>query len=118
MSRAIPVLIACFILSACVRGPEVAQGQYAGITAAARLMMDSAAEGPVASQEWPAEIAALQPIEVIAKADGLYIATSRLFVREAGVFVPRSPEKFSPRGGVDPSYAELAPGLFEYRIEG
>jgi hypothetical protein len=80
--------------------------------------MDSAAQGRVASQQWPAEIAALQPIEVIAKAEGLYIATSRLFVREAGLFVPRSSEKFSPRGGDDPSYSELAPGLFEYRIKG
>jgi hypothetical protein len=106
------------LLVACARAPDVAQGQYAGISTAAHVILDGADQGPVAPRDWPTEIAALQPLEVIAKADGLYIATSRMFVQEAGIFVPRAPKSFSPRSGGDPAYRELAPGLFEYRIEG
>ena len=118
VSRAISVLVASLVLIACVRAPDVSEDQYAGISTAAHVILDGTDQGPVAPRDWPTEIAALQPLEVIAKTDGLYIATSRMFVQEAGIFVPRAPNSFSERSGGDPAYRELAPGLFEYRIGG
>jgi hypothetical protein len=51
-------------------------------------------------------------------ADGLYVATTEIFVNEWGIFVPCDPEKFKPTRGTDPSFESLGGNVFSYYFAG
>ncbi len=103
----------CLLLGACVRVPSVSQSEAVGLEAAATAAL---AQG--GSNAWPAEIQAIEPKAVRITAEGLYVVTSTWFAEEAGLFVPRDPDVFSPATGGDPEYRRLYGNVFSYRIRG
>jgi hypothetical protein len=113
----IVTLILAALLAACGRVPAVSADDAARIESAARLLLENE---PVNTgrNTWPEAIRRLKPHSLRATSDGLYIVTSRWFVEEAGLFVPRHPESFSPVAGGDPVYRRLHGAVYSYRIRG
>lgn len=70
------------------------------------------------SARWPPSFAAAGVKSVHIGHEGLYIATDRVYVQEAGVFIPCDAEHFKPAGIGDPVYANVADGVFTYYIAG
>jgi hypothetical protein len=70
------------------------------------------------SARWPPSFAAAGVKSVHIGHEGLYIATDRFYVEEAGVFIPCDAEHFNPAGIGDPAYVNVADGLFTYYIAG
>ena len=115
--RAVAILC-CLLLTACVRMPSLSQADAAGLEAVAAALLDSASSSEKVSTAWPEEIRVLGPKAVRVAPDGLYVVTSSWFVEEAGLFVPRDPDAFSPVAGGDPEYRRLHGHVFSYRIRG
>jgi len=67
---------------------------------------------------WPAAFTTLGARSVYFAHEGLYIETDRVYVQEAGVFVPCDKGKFAPQEGGDPAYTEVADGVFTYFVAG
>jgi hypothetical protein len=67
---------------------------------------------------WPATIKSLEPKEVFANADGLYIVMSSFYVANSGYFIPRDKKKRWPGSGHDPAYWPLGPGVYWYKDAG
>lgn len=70
------------------------------------------------SARWPPSFAAAGVKSVHIEHEGLYIVTGRLYVEEAGVFIPCDAEHFNPAGRGDPDYTNVADGVFTYFIAG
>lgn len=116
--RLVPfVLASAALFAACGRVPPVAEADAARIELAAVLLL---AEEPVqsGSDTWPEAIRRLNPKSLRVTSDGLYIVTSLWLADEAGLFVPRHPESFSPVTGVDPEFQRLHGAVYSYRIRG
>ena len=109
------VIICTLLLAACVRMPSVSQPEAVGLETVAAALMEHASS---VSAAWPEEIRVLGPKAVRVAPDGLYVVTSSWFVEEAGLFVPRDPDAFSPVAGGDPEYRRLHGHVFSYRIRG
>jgi hypothetical protein len=50
--------------------------------------------------------------------DGLYLETDRVYVQEAGVFIPCAGEQFVPPEMEDPVYTQVGRGVFTYYVAG
>jgi hypothetical protein len=98
--------------------PSISQSEAVGLEAAAVVLLEAASSSEKASDAWPEEIRVLGPRAVRVASDGLYVVTSSWFVEEAGLFVPRDPDAFSPVTGGDPEYRRLHGHVFSYRIRG
>lgn len=115
MARRGFALLVLAVLAACSGSAPDAADLRALVAAAPAVL--AAHDGEVPSSRWPVAMQRLHPERVIAREEGLYVATSSRFVTERGVFVPRDPS-FVPHVGTDPAYAPLGRGVFSYRIEG
>ena len=117
MARVLALTVVMLLtLTGCLRGsraPELA----ALLKVAPQLMQAAPASGPLARDQWPAELKAFNPQRVYATADGLYIVTSTFFVTEKGLFLPRQPT-FSAAPGQDPEFRQIVDGLYSYEIKG
>jgi hypothetical protein len=105
-------------LSGCVRTPHVLPSTEPAIIAASYELMKQSAIGPVPPSKWPDAVKALDPQLVTVRPDGIYITTSKQFVREAGLFIPRPPAGFRPAPEREPKFRVIVPGLLEYQITG
>ena len=113
------IVVTCSALSGCVRTPDIRPGTEQAIVAASYELMKQSAIGTVPRSKWPEAVKVLNPQFVTVRPDGVYITTSKQFVREAGLFVPRVlPAGFGPAPEGDPEFRVVAPGLFEYQIAG
>ena len=72
------------------------------------------------SSRWPPSFAGAGVKSVYIGHEGLYIETDRVYVQEAGVFIPCDAEKFrsDSAAGEDPVYLKVADGVFTYYIAG
>lgn len=68
-------------------------------------------------QSLPPNLALLKPIRAFKNEDGLFLVLKERFVDETGIFIEK--EK-SPRQGKDsdPSFVELGPRVYRYRVKG
>jgi hypothetical protein len=112
------VVVICAAVAGRVRTPHVRPGTEQAIVVASYELMKQSLTGSVPSSKWPDAVKGLDPELVTVRPDGVYITTSKQFVREAGLFVPRIPEDFRPAPEGDPEFRAIGPGLFEYRIAG
>ena len=113
----VAIAIIALLLSACVRMPSVTQSEAVGLEAAALVVL-ARGQSSDASLGWPAGIQAIEPKAVRISSDGLYLVTSSWLVEEAGFFVPRDPNVFTPGKGSDPEYRKVYGNVFSYRIRG
>lgn len=111
-------VVAYAALSGCVRTPHVRPGTEPAIIAASHELMEQSAVGTVPPSKWPDAVKALDPKFVTVRAEGVYITTSKQFVREAGLFVPRARAGFQPAPEREPEFRIIVPGLLEYQITG
>lgn len=89
------------------------------IAAGAQALMDQRTVGPVPESEWPHAITELlHPESVRVAPEGVYIATSRRFVEEDGVFVARDASSIKVGKGSDPEYRLVAENVFTYSVRG
>jgi hypothetical protein len=95
---------------------SLSQQEAAGLEAAASVLLERSGDGASAAR--PQEIRVLGPKSVRVAPDGLYVVTSSWFVEEAGFFVPRDPNAFSPVAGSEPEFRRLYGHVFSYRIRG
>jgi hypothetical protein len=116
MTRSAPLVLAG-LLAACGRVPSVSEVDAARIESEAVLLL-AGEPAEIPSAAWPEAIRRLSPKALRATPEGLYIVTSQEFVDEAGLFVPKHPESFSPAAGGDPEYKRLHGAVYSYRIRG
>jgi hypothetical protein len=106
-------------LSACTHPPDVSTEFAPVISDMAHKLLASGRSGEIPQAEWPPAIAdELHPEAIRLHEEGVYIMTSRFFVEEAGVFVPRHPQQFTPGAGGDPEYRHVALDVYTYMIKG
>ena len=69
---------------------------------------------------WPASFASAGVESAYIGPSGLYLETGRVYVQEAGVFIPCDVSNFSPASvtGEDPIYLRVADGVFTYFVAG
>jgi hypothetical protein len=109
-------LLLAFALTACTPGSNA--GKLAAVREdAPRLFRVAPLSGPLPTEHWPPSVSALDPKRVHAGPEGIYIVTSEFFVKEKGIFLPRSPE-FRVRQGSDPQYEPIAEGVYAYHTKG
>jgi hypothetical protein len=72
----------------------------------------------VPPNRWPKSIAALRPLSVGVRLDGIYIEMRQFFVEESGYFVLSKESHFDPSRRGDPSYKPLGDGVWWYHISG
>jgi hypothetical protein len=109
-------ILAATMTVGCTRTPN--STQLAQLTAAAPAVLSQATpDGDISAEYWPPAVATLSPERVYSSPDGLYLVLSSSFVRERGLFVPRS-TGFAGGTGTDPSYTSVGQGVFSYRIKG
>lgn len=109
---------AMLILAVAACGREPTEAELGEIRSAATVVLQAhPGNDPVPAAEWPAAIARLEPESVRTSREGLYIKTGSSFVRERGLFVPRS-AYFLPSPGSDPSHTVIGDGVYAYRIDG
>jgi len=75
---------------------------------------------PIGTAKWPASFAGAGVKSAYFGQGGLYLETDRIYVQEAGVFIPCDVRKFSPAAvtGGDPMYLKVADGVFTYYVAG
>jgi hypothetical protein len=110
--------VACLVLGACDRVPELDTATIDIILIDARLLLRDAPIGRVERSVWPESFAAISPKSVRATKEGLYIATYSFFVEESGFFVARDLAEFAWKERGDPWFVQIRDELFEYRITG
>jgi hypothetical protein len=111
------VLVAALVLPGCT--PEITASEAAAITRdAAALFGEGCSSREIAPTNWPSSIAALEPDSVSMRAGGLFIATTRLFVEEWGLFLPCDAAAFNPAAGSDPTYTKVSDALYLYHVAG
>jgi hypothetical protein len=86
----------------------------------APLMALCPIEQSIDAAKWPASFAASGVESAYIGQGGLYLETGRLYVQEAGVFIPCDVSKFSSGSetGEDPMYMKVAEGVFTYYVAG
>lgn len=104
------------MLTGCLAGSR-AHELAALIEVAPELMHETPAGAQLPPDRWPAELKAFEPKRVYATREGLYIVTSTFFVREKGLFLPRSPP-FLPTSGSDPEFRRIVDGIYSYKLKG
>ena len=74
----------------------------------------------ISAAKWPASFASAGVTSAYIGQSGLYLETDRLYVQEAGVFIPCDVRKFSSESvtGEDPMYMKVADGVFTYYVAG
>ena len=106
-------------LGACTGVPEVPVESAPVISEAAHELLESGRSGEITQAEWPQTIAdVLHPESIRLDEEGVRIVTWRSFVEEAGVFVPRHPQQFTPVAGHDPDYRHVALDVYTYKVKG
>jgi hypothetical protein len=107
-------------LSACSSRPDVDPASAPALSAMAHaLMAKNRKSDSMQYAPWPAGVAKLLDLEEIRiHPEGVYFQTSRFFVEEDGVFVPRDAATFQPEASGDPNYTPLALDVFVYHISG
>jgi len=87
---------------------------------AAPLMALCPAKQRIDAAKWPASFAGAGVESAYIGQSGLYVETDRLYVQEAGVFIPCDVSKFSSVtvSGEDPMYMRVADGVFTYYVAG
>lgn len=103
-------------LTGCLAGSR-AHELAALLEVAPELMRATPAGAQLPQDQWPAELKTFDPKRVYATRDGLYIVTSTFFVREKGLFLPRS-LPFFPAPGSDPEFRRIVDGIYSYNIKG
>ena len=75
---------------------------------------------PIDAAKWPASFAGAGVKSAYIGQRGLYVETDRVYVQEAGVFIPCDVSKFSSASvtGEDPMYLKVADGVFTYYVAG
>ena len=115
------ICLALAALTACSSRPEVDPKSVPALSAMARTLLDGSRSDTVYHPKWPAGIRELlHPVQIEQiriHPEGVYIVTSRSFVEEDGLFVPRDPATFQPDSG-DPSYTLVALDVFIYHVAG
>ena len=109
---------ALVLIAGCARPPLISEAEAAAAEIEAAFLLSNTDAGDISSANWPEHILNLEPVAVRITSDGLYVVTSAWFVEEAGVFVPRRPDAFSPVVGTDPEYQRLYGRVFSYRTRG
>ena len=114
----ISIVLLTVLLAACMREPDISPAEAQGFLAAAEdIMQNSDLQGSIPEQEWPKEIAALEPESVRMTPEWLYVVTDSWFVEEAGLFVPRG-HSGSVNDTGEPQFRHLHEKIFSYRISG
>jgi hypothetical protein len=104
-------------LNACSGAPGLSVEFVPVVSDMAHTLLESGRSGELPREEWPYAIMdVLRPESIRLNEDGVYIVTSGFFVEEAGVFVPRYPQQFTPIARSDPEYNHLALDVYTYRI--
>jgi hypothetical protein len=113
-------LVAVFALTGCTPSRPSAQLAAQLARDAAPLMGLCATKQGIAPSQWPASFASAGVESAYIGYGGLYIETDRIYVQEAGVFIPCEASKFvsSSKTGEDPVYLKVAEGVFTYFIAG
>ena len=106
------------LLAACVRAPSISPAEAEALQVAAQKLLEYTDGTPMTSDPLPSGIGSLKPRSVRIAPEGVYIETSSWFVQEAGIFVPRKPDTFTPVAGSDPQYERIHGSVFSYRIRG
>ena len=86
----------------------------------APLMTRCPTKQRIEAAKWPASFAGAGVKSAYIGQSGLYLETDRVYVQEAGVFIPCEVSKFSPATvtGEDPMYLKVADGVFTYYVAG
>jgi hypothetical protein len=111
------VCVLGLLLAAWVRDPSVSHAQAAVVAEVAAVLLTQGPEEEIPREAWSAELRALNAKSVRVDEEGVYVVTDSCFVEEAGLFVPRHPEKFVAVGG-DPEYRRIHGAVFSYRVRG
>ena len=85
---------------------------------AASLMSLCPTRQSIDRSRWPASFEQSGVKSAYIGHKGLYIETDRLYVQEAGVFLPCDGSRFVPPVGEDPAYTQVADGIYTYYIAG
>lgn len=115
MKRLLLAALLAVTLTACNRTPERLELEELFIEVP-YLITERPEYREIPAAQWPRALKQLEPKRVCVNAEGLYIVTSSFFVREQGVFAPRTGVKLKEKG--DPSYDPIGYGFYSYRIEG
>lgn len=69
---------------------------------------------------WPPSLARAGVKSAYIGDEGLYLETDRIYVQEAGVFIPCDATKFGSESvtGEDPVYIKVTDGVFTYFVAG
>jgi hypothetical protein len=84
------------------------------------LMTSCGTKKSIDPSSWPPSFTSSGVKSVHIGLEGLYIETDRVYVQEAGVFIPCDASKFASDSvtGEDPVYLKVADGVFTYYLAG
>jgi|SRR6185436_18918544 len=113
-------LAAVFVMCGCTPSRPSAQAATKLAHDATVLMTLCPTKQSIAQSQWPPSFADAGVESAYIGHDGLYLETDRIYVQEAGVFIPCDASKFvsSSISGEDPVYLKVADGVFTYYIAG
>ena len=83
-----------------------------------RKYVSTAAPVVVPRSSWPTAIRELQPQDVRVVSEGVFVQRWKRFVEEEGVFIAFAGVNVDTGSGKDPSFSELAPQVYWYRVKG
>lgn len=109
---------AVFALSGCTPSRPSSQTAARLARDAAPLMNLCATKQNIDPARWPSSFVSSGVKSAYIGHAGLYIETDRVYVQEAGVFIPCDATKFVSESvtGEDPIYLKVADGIFTYYI--
>ena len=114
------VILAAVVLAGCSPSPPSSDIALVLARDSAPLMTLCPAKQTIDAAKWPASFAGAGVKSAYIGQSGLYLETDRIYVQEAGVFIPCDVSKFSPASvtGEDPRYLKVADGVFTYYVAG
>jgi hypothetical protein len=113
----VPILGALFLAGCMPSIPSKTLALEIGSDAAALRALCSVKQR-IDPAQWPVSFKRNGVESVYVGHNGLYIETDRVYVQEAGVFLPCDGSRFVPPVGDDPAYKQVADGIYTYYIAG